>query len=168
MRFEITHTFDHPVEVVEAALLDPAVTEEVGRRMQKIREVVPLEVSDQDGTVRRRMRYLPEPLIRKIGPKTVEARWMEWTEESAYQRHSRTMRFSNVPRLARVAKLVENRGTLFLEDVGGRTRRTVRGELTVKVRLLGRVAERIIHKQAVGILDEEAQVLAALLAERAS
>lgn len=167
MRFEITHTFNHPIDTVEQALLDPATTQALAPRMKSIVEVEPLESGETAGVVRRRVRYVPAPLIKRVGTKKVDPRWMEWVEESEYDRSARRMRFKNIPRIGRIAALLENSGTLQLSETpDGGTRRTVSGEITVKVRIVGRIAEKIIQKQGLGILDEEARVFAQLLAER--
>ena len=166
MRFEIVHHFDHPLEDVEAALLDPEVNRQVAARMQTILEIEPLELVEEAGRVRRRVRYLPQPLIKRVGLKKVEPRWMEWTEESEYDLASHRMTFVNRPRVGKVAALMDNRGSVELRAEGSRTRRVLAGELKIKVPILGRIAEKIIHKTAVGIVDEEARVLGGLLAER--
>lgn len=168
LRFEITHTFPHALEVVEEALLDPATPAALAPRMRTILDVEALDSADEGGVVRRRMRYVPAPLIARVGTKKVDPRWMEWVEESEYDRASRTMRFRNVPRVGRIAELLENSGEVALfEAPDGGTRRVVSGEIRVKVPILGRIAEKIIRKQGVGILAEEAKVFADLLAERA-
>jgi len=157
------HMFDHPLQAMEEALLDPETYQRVASRMKTIREMEPLEVTEDEGRVRRRVRYLPEPLIKRVGPKKVEPRWMEWTEESEYDRRTHRMTFVNVPRVGKVARLMDNRGTVVLEAAGDRTRRVLSGELRIKVPLLGRIAEKIIHKTARGIVDEEARILNEML-----
>ena len=167
MRFEITHTFDHPIDAVEKALLDPATTEALAPRMKTIVDVQPLESGEAAGVVTRKVRYVPAPLIKRVGTKKVDPRWMEWVEESEYDRSARRMRFRNIPRIGRIAALLENTGTLQLSETpSGGTRRTVSGEIKVKVRIVGRIAEKIIEKQGLGILNEEARVFAQILAER--
>ena len=169
MRFEITHTFDHPIDRVERALLDPATTQALAPRMKTIIDVQPIESSEADGVVTRRVRYVPAPLIRRVGTKKVDPRWMEWVEESQYDRSARRMRFANVPRIRRIAELLVNTGSVELfETASGGTRRVVSGEIRVKVPILGRIAEKIIGKQGLGILDEEARVFAQILAEQSA
>ncbi len=168
MRFEISHTFDHPIDRVEEALLDPATTQSLAPRMKTIVDVEPIDASEVDGVVTRKVRYVPAPLIRRVGTKKVDPRWMEWVEESQYDRSARRMQFRNVPRVRRIAQLLENTGRLELfETASGGTRRVVSGEIKLKVRIVGRIAEKIIQKQGLGILDEEAKVFAQILAERA-
>lgn len=168
MRFEIVHTFRHPVQVVEEALLDRGTGRALLPRMATVVDIEPLECEERDGVVRRRVRYVPAPLIGRIGTRRVDPRWMEWTEESEYDRAAHRMTFRNVPRVARIAELLENTGTLTLEPApGGASRRTVQGVIRVKVPLLGALAERVIAKQGERILDEEARAFARLLDEGA-
>jgi len=163
VRFEIIHTFEQPVEEVEAGMLDPEVNRQVAERMETILELEPLEVQEDGDIVKRRVRYLPKPLIRRVGPKKVEPRWMEWTEESQFDRSTHTMRFRNVPRVGKIARLMDNGGIVRLVPSGGGTRRIVEGELRIKVPILGRLAERIIHKTGRSIVNEEARILGELL-----
>jgi hypothetical protein len=169
VRFEITHTFSHSIDVVERTLLDPATTQALAPRMKTIVDVEPIESSEDGDLVTRRVRYVPAPLIKRVCTKKVNPRWMEWVEESEYDRSARRMRFRNIPRIGRIAELLENSGTLQLSETSsGGTRRIVSGEIRVKVRIFGRIAEKIIQKQGLGILEEEARVFAQILAERAA
>jgi hypothetical protein len=158
MHFEITHTFDADLATVEHTLFDdPELPGFLMRTMTLVQGIEPLERRDDGQTVHRRVKYQPLPVIKKIGPREVPAHWMAWIEESTYDRQSHRMQFANLPTLERVRSLMENRGTLVLEAAGpGTTRRTLRGELTVKVFLLGAIAESLIHQKAVELLDEEA------------
>jgi hypothetical protein len=160
MQFELSHTFDADVDAVEQALFDPALPGFLLQEMKRVTAIEPLERHDDGNVIRRRVRYQPVPLIKKIGPKTVPEHWMAWIEESTYDRRTRRMEFANVPSTARIRDLLENRGTMTLSSVGpARTLRTLSGELHVKVFLLGKIAEGLIHAQGKEILDEEAHAL---------
>ena len=159
MRFEIISYFEHPLEAVEAGMLDRDVNRQVAERMDTLLELEPLVLDDGGDVVRRKVRYLPKPMIKRVGPKKVEPRWMEWTEESEFDRRRHSMTFRNVPRVAKIRALMENTGTVTLTPSGDGTRRVVRGELRIKVPILGRLAEKIIHKTGRSIVDEEARVL---------
>lgn len=165
MRFEIKHTFRHPPEAVAAAMFDPAAGALLSQRMSTIIEVEALSRSETGRVLEARTRYLPVPLIRKVGPKTVEPRWMEWVAELRFDHATLSGTFRNLPTTRKVAQLIENRGELTLRATPAGTERTLTGELRVKVPLLGRIAEKIIHKNAVEILDDEARVLEQLIGE---
>lgn len=165
MRFEIRHTFRHSPTAVAAAMFDPAAGAFLSERMSTIIEVESLSRGESAGVLDARTRYLPVPLIRKVGPKTVEPKWMEWVAELRFDRRTLHATFRNVPTNRKVANLMDNAGEITLRATPDGTERTLTGELRVKVPLLGRIAEKIIHKNAVEILDEEARILQQLLDE---
>src|SRR6185436_13836152 len=120
----------------------------------------PIDRQEDANTIRRKTKYQPVPLIKKIGPKEVPPHWMAWIEDSNYDRRAHRMDFVNVPTTEKIRNLLENKGSMTLASAGpGKTKRTLSGELKVKVFLLGKIAEGMIHKQAVQILDEEAAAL---------
>ncbi len=168
MRFEIVHTFDAPLESVEAAVLGEPFLAFLRTNHSQMKEIEPKSIETAGDVVRRKVRYQPRPLIEKIGPKRVPPEWMAWIEESTYDKRRHTLEFKNVPVVRRVADLMENRGTMrFVAEGPTRTRRTLEGELKVKVFMLGTIAERIIYSQAQGLLAEEARLLARFLKESA-
>lgn len=166
MRFEIRHRFDAPPERVEAAMFSPDLPLFLATHMTTARAIEPLERREERGRIVRRVKYVPAPLISSIGPKKIDPAWMAWVEESTYDPATRRMEFRNVPVVGRVRELLENRGTLELRASGCGTERVVSGELKVKVFLLGRIAESIIHSTAAKMLDDEARALAAYLREK--
>lgn len=167
MKFEFRHDFDAPVEELERVLFHDEMSRFFKERMTTIIEIVPVKVDRQGSQMNRRVRYLPVPMIKSIGPKKVEPEWMEWIEESTYDFVSHSGRFKNVAARARIARLLHNEGTLELRPNGrGGTTEILRGELKVKVFMLGKIAEKIIHLNAVKILQEQARVVADVLRNR--
>ena len=166
MRFEIVHSFDAPLEKVEEAVLGEPFLAYLRQHHSQMMEAAAQSIESEGDRVRRKVRYRPKPIIEKIGPKRVPPEWMAWIEESTYDRRRHVLDFRNVPTVRRVADLLENRGTMrFSADGPTRTRRVIEGELKVKVFVLGAIAERIIHKQAEGLLAEEARLLQRFLRE---
>lgn len=164
MKFEISHTFDADMKTVIAAMFNDDLPAFLQQNMNTIIEIEPQSKETVGQTIRRRVRYLPQPLIKKIGPKEVPPRWMEWVEESEFDAASNRLSFTNRPSTQKIANLLINRGTMTFRESGGRTTRTVQGELTVKVFLLGKIAEKFIFKQAGAILDDEAAALKKFIA----
>lgn len=164
MKFEIIHRFDAPPEAVWEALLHPRLAEILVAEMADLLEMEALEIAAEGARIRRRVRYRPTPIIKKVGPKAVEPRWLEWIEQSVADPAARRVDFENVPRVPQVAQLLANKGRIELRPEGGGTRRVTAGELKVKVLLLGRIAEKMIYKQAQALLDQEAAVTARVLA----
>ncbi|MBM4371261.1 MAG: DUF2505 family protein [Deltaproteobacteria bacterium] len=167
MEFEIRHRFEAPVEEVERVMFHEDLPRLLASRVELLRELELLEARRSGSRLERRVRYLPVPMIRKIGTVTVEPEWMEWVEESSYDFSTHRGTFVNVPARRRIAELLSNHGSLRFEPRGGATERVVSGELRVKVFMVGRIAEKVIHGHAAKLLDQEAAAVAALLRDRA-
>jgi len=168
MKFEIRHEFDADIEELERVMFHEALPPLLTDRVELIIEMNLIEGRRTGDRLERRVRYLPYPMIRKIGPATVEPEWMEWVEESWFDFSAHMGEFNNVPARARIAKLMVNTGSVRLIPLGpGRTERVVSGELRIKVFMLGKIAEKVIHGHAKKLLDQEAAALAAVIAENA-
>jgi hypothetical protein len=154
MKFEIEHRFDASPRDVLSVLTDPNLPEALVPNMENLIE---MEFISADGP-KRQVRYRPIPMIKRIGPKKVEPRWMEWIEHSTTDSERYVIEFENIPRVGTVAKMMLNRGTIYLRRSGEGCLRTVEGELKIKVPFLGRIAEKMIYRHAKALLDEEAGV----------
>ncbi|MEK6606887.1 MAG: DUF2505 family protein, partial [Myxococcota bacterium] len=167
-KFVIRHRFEAPLARVEAAMFDPELPAFLRAHMKTIVAIEPLERVEENGRVRRRVKYVPAPLIESIGLKKVDPAWMAWVEESTYDRAAHRLEFRNVPVVGKVRDLIENGGTLALREAGpAATERVIEGELRVKVFLVGKIAEKVIYANAGKILEDEARALAAFLAASA-
>jgi len=165
--FEIVHTFDADRDLVEQSMFDPELTPHLLKHMSLIREIDLQEITRSPEGIARKVRYVPFPTIRRVGPKEVDPEWMAWFEESFFDRETHRMEYRNVPRVARVAERMEQHGTVRFERIGPhQTRRVVSGVLVVKVPVLGRLAEWAIFRSAWKILEEEATVLRGFLKEK--
>ena len=168
MKFKFEHIFDADMETVVGCFLDPELPAYLMENMSTVQAIEPLSIEEEGGLVRRKVRYQPVPLIKRVGPKKVDPKWMCWVEESIYDRARRRMEFSNVPITDFVAKRMSNSGTVTLTEAGaGKTLRIIEGELRIKFPLLGRIAERIIYKDAAKIINEEAEVFSGFVKSRA-
>src|SRR5687768_2449676 len=96
-------------------------------------EIQPMEKKEEGGKVRRKIRYRPKPVIKAIGPKEVPPEWFAFVETSTYDRARKELTFSNVPTSHTISSMLVNNGTLRLRDAGGKTERTVEGEITLKL-----------------------------------
>lgn len=160
MKYRIENEFDGPGDVVLATMFQEGITEKLLPSMKSVEQAETLEWSESNGVVRRKVRYLPVPAIKAVGPKKVDPLWMEWIEESEADLNRGVVTYVNVPTTAGVAKLLKNRGEMRVRTLSDtRSVREVTGELKVQVFLLGAVAERVIHSYAKDILDDEAHAL---------
>jgi hypothetical protein len=165
MKFELTHSFEANIDLVWQTLLHPELPKALVQEVPDLLEMEILEVEENRGLITRRVRYRPAPVIEKVGPKKVEPRWMEWTENSEADPDRYRIEFENVPRVPQVARLMRNTGILELRPSKYGCTRVIRGELKIKVPILGRIAERIIHRKAGHLVDQEAAATARI-AER--
>jgi hypothetical protein len=170
MEFEITHTFDCDLATYERLFLDPEYFGFLEQNVPNIAKVEPLKVEEQGGVLVRRVRYSPKPGAYKVGPKTVPTPWTVFEEESTFDRGAHTIRFSNHPHIPNMLRdKFSNTGTLTLTpDGAGRTKRVVRGEIHVKIFLLGKIAEKIIHKAGAELIEQEAAAMKRFIAMRAA
>jgi len=167
MRFEYRHTFDTSVAELERILFHDKLNGLLKQRMSTIIDIETREATRQGDRLSRKVRYLPQPLIRSIGVKKVEPEWMEWVEESQYDFSSHKGAFKNIPARYRIAAVLRNEGTLELRSLGtNRCEEYVHGELVVSVFLVGKIAEKIIQANAFKILDEQAHVVEGILRSR--
>lgn len=160
MRFEITHTFDAEPDKVAAAMFAEDVASKLSKEVPSVEGIEPISREEDDQKIKRKIKYRPVPVIRKVATKEVRPEWMHWIEDSVYDKKTRTGQFKNIPTTKKIAELMENYGTITLEALpGGKTKRTIKGELKIKVFMLGAIAERLIYPHAEKILNEEAAAL---------
>lgn len=170
MKFETRQRIQGSVEEVEQALLDDRYPPFLLKHHGVLVDVQPLEKKDEGGRVRRRIRYLPKPVINAIGPKSVPPEWFGFVENSTYDKSRKELTFSNVPTSNKISSMLVNTGTLRLRDVGnGQTERTMEGEIALKLpfllKPLAMVGERLIQAEGLKILDAEVPVLNRFIAE---
>jgi hypothetical protein len=169
MRFEKRQFLDGTVEEVERAMLDPQYLDYLLQHHGVLLEVQALERTEEGPLVRRRVRYRPRPVIPSVGPKKVPPEWFAFVEQSTYDRNRKEMTFSNVPTSSAISRMLVNTGTLRLRPSGGRTERTLDGEIKLQLpfflKPLAMIGERLIHSAGLKILDAEAPVLNRSLAE---
>lgn len=160
MKFNINQLFDYPVQVIEEALfMDENIGEFLVTEMPSLLQLEKIEIVKEENTVRRRIRYLPKPLITKVGPKKIPQEAMEWIENSTYDIDTHKLIYKNIPTHPKIGKMFSNSGEIVLIPRGNQTERIISGELKIHVPIFGAIAERIIFKTAKTVLEEEAQAL---------
>lgn len=170
MNFEIKHTFDAPKAKIEEALLSNDYLQFVLENHGVLLEVEVKERSETDREIRRKVRYRPKPVIKSIGPKNVPPEWFAFIEDSTYSKSGHSFAFRNIPTSGKIERMLINKGTITFRDLGpNRTERVVAGELKLDLpfllKPLAAIAERVIHSEAVKLLDGEAAVMNKWLAK---
>lgn len=171
MRFELKHTFDASIDAVIAGMADPGFPDFMKANMKLISNMTPVDRKESEGRLDWRIRVVPVPLIKKVGPKEVPPEALAFVQEASLDRAAKRLTFKNVADHPRVKKHLENGGTFTFRDVGGRTERTISGELKVVnlpflLKFLAGIAEQIIYSEAQKLLNEEAHVFSQFLKSR--
>jgi hypothetical protein len=171
MRFELKHTFDAPVDEVIAGMADPAFPEFMKSHMQSMSDIKPVDRKESDGRLEWKLRCVPKPIIKRVGPKEVPPEALAFVQESALDRAGKRLTFKNIGEHPKVKKHLENSGVITFRDLGGRTERTTSGELKVTnlpflLKFLAPVAEQLIYSNAQNLLNEEARVFSDFLKTR--
>jgi hypothetical protein len=174
MKFSIVHTFDAPPSAVADAMLDPEMPAFVLKHHPMMEEAVPQERKEEGSIVRRKVRYRPRPIIKKVGPKEIPPEMLAFIEESSFDKKALKGEFVNNATREGVKKHLVNKGTMTLKEIaGGKTERTIEGTLEVVnvsflLRPLTAIAERIIYSEAVKLLDGEAKCVTEFLKAKQS
>ncbi len=164
MKFKFEHGFDVSLEELESAMFHEDLPPFLMEKMESLKEMDVLDRKDDGDVIERKVRYVPVPLIKKVGPKKVPPEAMIWVEHSRYDKKKKEMTFENIPTHPKVVKLMSNKGVIQLRSKGdGKSERVMSGELKVGVPILGRVAEKMIFKTAGKVIEEEAEALRAFL-----
>jgi hypothetical protein len=170
MRFETRQRLNGTVDEVERALLDDRYTGFLLKHHGVLIEAKVLEKNEEGGRVKRRVRYLPKPVIKSIGPKQVPPEWFAFVESSTYDKTRKELVFQNVPTNSKIANMLVNTGTLRLRDAGnGQTERVMEGEIALKLpfllKPLAMIGERVIQGEGLKILDAEVPVMNRFISE---
>jgi hypothetical protein len=173
MKFELKHTFDASVDVVIEALTDPAFPAYMKSHMKQMSDIKPVDRKESDARLEWQLRCVPVPMIKHVGPKEVPPEALAFVQQLALERASKRITFKQLAEHPKVAKHLESGGTMTFRDVGGKTERTLSGELKVTnlpflLRPLGGIAEKLIYSNAEKLLNEEAQVFGQFIKERGS
>ena len=169
MRFEARHRLTGTVDEVERALFDDRYLDFVIKHHGVLLEARVLEKKDDGARLRRRVRYLPRPVIARIGPNEVPPAWFAFVEDSTWDRARKELTFTNTPVSKAIEGLFHNVGTLRFRDVGGACERTFEGEIALRLpfflKPVALIGEAVIHREGLKILDAEAAVMNRFLAE---
>jgi hypothetical protein len=107
----------------------------------------------------------------EVGPKEIPPEALAFIQESSLDRAQKRLSFKNIGEHPKVKKHLENSGSFTFRDLGGKTERTISGELKVTnlpflLKVLAPIAEQIIYSNAKDLLNEEARVFSEFLKGR--
>jgi hypothetical protein len=171
MHFELKHTFEAPVQAVIDGMADPNFPVFMKQHMKMMSDIQSIDRKESGDRLEWRLRCVPVPIIKKVGPKDVPPEALAFVQESALDRASKRLSFKNVAEHPKVKKHLESSGSFSFRDLGGKTERTISGDLNVTnlpflLKWLAGIAEQLIFSNAKDLLNEEAKVFGEFLKQR--
>ncbi len=167
MRFSVEHKLPGTLARLEALILDPSLYQRLERTLPGFQRIELLASDEADGVLCRRVRYTPRAHDRVpgFGRGIITPEMLIWVEESRFDRARHRIDYVVEPNLPeRWRDRFDSRGSFtFREEAGGIVRR-IDGEVTVRVPLVGGLAERVLVQEVRAGFDAEAAILAGWLA----
>ena len=163
MDFRLEQVFPGPLEVVEAALVDPGFLERLGQ-LPKLGRPELLDQREEGPLLRQRVRYRFVGDLSRAVTRVVDPARLTWVEELTLDRRSHQSTFRILP--DHYGDRLQCTATMQLSPAGdGSTRRLTLGDLTVRMPLVGRRVERAILSGMAEHSEAEVQVMAQWLGE---
>jgi Protein of unknown function (DUF2505) len=162
VHFEITHEFDIPLDAVELAVISPTLFQALANKLPSIESVQQKEhVLTEGESLERVWSYRANLKIPAFAKTYVTREMMAWDETSRYDFKKHASEWTIVPHVKpEWRKYFSAEGTYVLQVLAsGRTRRTVKGTIELRVPLFKQVAEKLILGEVRKTFDAEAATL---------
>ena len=160
MHFEIVHEFDIPLDAVELAVLSPNLIERLAPRLSNMEEVEQKSHTMTDGTFERVWSYHASVHLPGFARSQLPREIVGWDERSTYDLRKHSATWTIVPNVKPPWRnYFHSEGTYELVPNGNGTRRIIKGELTLNVPVVHKLAERMILAEVKKTFDAEAATL---------
>ena len=165
MHFEIAHEFDIPLDALELAVIAPNLADKLDAKVHElsvgIRKVTERSRSFEGGVLERVWNFQASVRLPRFAQGHVTPEMTAWDEQSVYDTATHRGRWTIVPNVKpEWRQYFSAAGTYAIEPLGdGRSRRTVRGDLDLRVRVVGQVGERLIVGEVRKAFEAEAATL---------
>lgn len=161
MNFEIHHEFDIPLDALELAVISPSLAGQLAKRLPNIASLEQREHVLKGARVERVWAYRANVRLPAFAQKHVTPSMMAWDERSTYDIEKHASEWSIVPHVKpEWRKYFSASGTYTLVDLAsGRSKRTVKVHMDLRVPLFRHVAEKLIVVEVRKMFDAEAEAL---------
>jgi Protein of unknown function (DUF2505) len=165
VHFEIVHEFDIPLDALELAVISPALVDKYGAKVHKlgvgIEKVTERSRSLKQGVLERTWHYQANVNVPQFARGYLTREMCAWDEHSVYEMPKHRGRWSIVPNVKpEWRRFFSSTGSYEIEALGdGRSRRVIKGELELRVRVVRQVAERLIVLEVKKAFEAEAATL---------
>lgn len=163
MRFEIVHEFEIPLDALELAVLSPDLFSKLKAHLPNMEDVKQKEHVLEGGVMRRVWAYQASVKVSLpvFAKKIVTREMLSWDESSTYDLKAHEAEWSVVPNIKpEWKKFFSAHGKYKLVQAEhGKTKRTVEGELHLRVPVVQKMGERAILGEVRRMFDAEAETL---------
>ena len=161
MHFEISHEFDIPLDALELAVISPNLCTTLARRLPNMESVQQKEHVLKDGRLERVWAYRANVKLPAFARAYIKPEMMAWDERSTYDLKKQASEWTIGPHVKpEWRKYFAASGTYTLTTLAsGRTRRTVHGNIELRVPVVRQVAEKLIVAEVKKTFDAEADTL---------
>jgi hypothetical protein len=170
VHYEIKHEFDAPLDAIELAVMSPDLGPMLGHHLGSLESVEALWHELCAREFRRVWRFQAKAPLKILKSYGIAREMMTWDEHATYCLDEHVAKWYVVPRGqtaldAPWRKHFRAAGSYHLEPISdGRTRRTVVGDLEVRLKGLGAIVERVAVLELRKAYDAEAEALRSLCA----
>ena len=165
VHFEIAHEFDIPLDALELAVVSPSLVDKLGAKVRElgggIETIRERTRSWKDGVLERVWHYQANIRIPQFARAYVTREMCAWDEQSVYQMSRHQGQWTITPNVKpEWRKYFSSSGTYEILPLGGgRSRRVIKGELELRVRVVRQMAERLIVSEVKKAFEAEAATL---------
>ena len=168
VNFSISHELDMPIDAVELALMSPDLAAAFAERWEGVSGVERVSHEVDAARIERIWRCQAKSPLKVLKGYEITRDMLTWDEHWQYDRADHRGTWHVVPRPgvdpdAGWRARFEMRGEYLLDPLAdGRARRTVRGDIRVELKVVGKVVERIAVAELRKAFSAEAEALGSL------
>ncbi|MBV9411618.1 MAG: DUF2505 domain-containing protein [Acidimicrobiia bacterium] len=155
MKFRLEHTFDAPLDAVEAAMVDPVFLE--GTRLPDVGPPKVLSREEDGDIVTLRVNYHYTGSLDSLARRVLRTSDVNWVQETVLDRSAHRTTFTVIPKV--YPERFQCGGVMQLTSAGNGTERVIDGELKIKVPLFGGRAEGMVVPGLRSRMNREAELL---------
>jgi hypothetical protein len=161
VHFEIVHELDAPLDAVELVVLSPDLFSKLKARLNNMEDVRQKEHRLEGSVLHRVWAYQATVRVPVFAKKVVTREMLSWDEQSTYDLKAHQAEWSVTPNVKpEWKKYFQAEGRYKLTpNGGGRTKRSVEGDITLRVPVVQKMAERAILAEVRRMFDAEAETL---------
>jgi len=163
MKFEAKHVLSVTLEEMEASWEDERYFPFLLKHCSAVQALHVLEAHWQNNCLLRRVRCLPKPVIRTIGPKAVNPHWFSFVSHTTYHFETKVLYFANEPDNPQVRSVFSNQGEIRFSPLGNQTECMATGDISLglpkRLRFLAPLGEFLIRREGLNMLSGEIPVM---------